>query len=348
LQVRESITRRALPALAALLILALPSPGSAERAGALADRQRSLAAKERSLALELYALSSRIEQARAQLARIGERLAALRREQAAASAQLRAAQTTLAAARSRLADQVRALYLEDAPDPLEVILGAVTLEEALDGIDSLGRTAEATATVLAEAEAARGQVTRLLRSLGARQAELERLHREAGRALAALAAAEAGRAAYLERVRAERRATERQLAVAQTQAEAARAAAAVETLRARAAPSLSTLSPPVGGPSGEGAPAAAISPEGRTLTVLATAYSLPGSTAIGLPVGPGVVAVDPAVIPLGTRLTIPGYGEGVAADTGPAIRGLRIDVWVRTPREALLWGWRRVTIILHA
>ena len=40
-----------------------------------------------------------------------------------------------------------------------------------------------------------------------------------------------------------------------------------------------------------------------------------------LPVGPGVVAVDPAVIPLGTRLTIPGYGEGVAADTGSAVSG---------------------------
>jgi len=81
--------------------------------------------------------------------------------------------------------------------------------------------------------------------------------------------------------------------------------------------------------------------------VLATAYSLPGSTASGLPVGPGIVAVDPTVIPLGTRMTIPGYGEGVAADVGTAIKGLRIDVWFPKLAQAQAWGLRRVTITLH-
>ena len=69
---------------------------------------------------------------------------------------------------------------------------------------------------------------------------------------------------------------------------------------------------------------------GKTLTVVATAYILRGTTATGIPTGYGVVAVDPTVIPLGTRMTIPGYGEAVAADTGGAIKGLRIDVWVPT------------------
>ena len=56
-------------------------------------------------------------------------------------------------------------------------------------------------------------------------------------------------------------------------------------------------------------------------------FSLGGSTATGLPVGWGVVAVDPSVIPLGTRMTIPGYGEGVAADVGSGISGAAIDLW---------------------
>ena len=47
----------------------------------------------------------------------------------------------------------------------------------------------------------------------------------------------------------------------------------------------------------------------------------PASTASGLPVGWGVVAVDPSVIPLGTHMTVPGYGEAVAADTGCADQG---------------------------
>jgi 3D (Asp-Asp-Asp) domain-containing protein len=53
----------------------------------------------------------------------------------------------------------------------------------------------------------------------------------------------------------------------------------------------------------------------------AVAYSLPGKTASGLPVGTGVVAVDPKLIPLRTRLFVPGYGKAVAADVGTAVKG---------------------------
>ena len=58
-------------------------------------------------------------------------------------------------------------------------------------------------------------------------------------------------------------------------------------------------------------------------------------------------AVDPAVIPLGTSISIPGYGEGVAADTGSAVQGMTIDLWFPTPAQALAWGRRTVTITLH-
>jgi len=53
------------------------------------------------------------------------------------------------------------------------------------------------------------------------------------------------------------------------------------------------------------------------------------------------------VIPLGTRMTIPGYGEGVAADTGGAIQGAVIDLWFPTAADAANWGRRTVTITLH-
>ena len=82
---------------------------------------------------------------------------------------------------------------------------------------------------------------------------------------------------------------------------------------------------------------------GRTMSVYATAYCLTGTTATGLPVGPGIVAVDPTVIPLGTRMTIPGYGDGVAADTGGAIKGARIDVWIASCSDAGTFN-RQVTI----
>ena len=78
-----------------------------------------------------------------------------------------------------------------------------------------------------------------------------------------------------------------------------------------------------------------------------TGYSLPGRTATGIPVGWGVVAVDPSLIPLGTRLTIPGYGEAVAADTGSSVRGASIDLWFPTLAQARAWGRRTVTITIH-
>jgi len=71
---------------------------------------------------------------------------------------------------------------------------------------------------------------------------------------------------------------------------------------------------------------------------------LQGTTATGLPVGPGVVAVDPSVIPLGTRLHVPGYGDAVAADTGGAVRGAMIDVWLPTLAQARAWGRRSVVV----
>ena len=84
----------------------------------------------------------------------------------------------------------------------------------------------------------------------------------------------------------------------------------------------------------------------RTVGVLgrfeATCYSLTGRTATGSPAGPGAIAVDPRVIPLGTRLRVEGYGAGVAVDTGRLIKGNRIDVWKES--GCLGWGRRWVTV----
>src|SRR5439155_27238095 len=88
-------------------------------------------------------------------------------------------------------------------------------------------------------------------------------------------------------------------------------------------------------------------PGGRKMVVDATCYILKGITASGLPVGPGIVAVDPNVIPLGTRLYIPGYGKGIAADTGGGIKGKIIDLWYSTYAECAKWGRRTVTITIY-
>lgn len=104
-------------------------------------------------------------------------------------------------------------------------------------------------------------------------------------------------------------------------------------------------------------------PEGRTppteaksiLTVVATAYtpgpescgkSADGITATGHRAGPGIIAVDPRVIPLGTRLFVEGYGYGRALDVGGAIKGNRVDVCYNSVPQARRWGRRTVRVYL--
>ena len=69
-----------------------------------------------------------------------------------------------------------------------------------------------------------------------------------------------------------------------------------------------------------------------------------GITATGEVAGHGIVAVDPRVIPLGTRLFIPGYGVALAADVGGAIKGHRIDLCFDTYREAVHFGRRMLKV----
>lgn len=81
--------------------------------------------------------------------------------------------------------------------------------------------------------------------------------------------------------------------------------------------------------------------------VMATAYCDHGHTATGSIAKRGTIAVDPHVIPFRSRLRIPGYGKGMAFDTGRLIKGKRIDVWLPICSLAREWGRKRVLIAVR-
>jgi cystine transport system substrate-binding protein len=289
--------------------------------------------------LGLYALEARLARARAQLAAASARVDALAARQRSTRTQLRFAEQTLERSQALLGERLRELYVVGQPDPLAIVLGATSLDEAMAGIEDLRRAASQNEATIVQTRKARRSLRRLTKQLEAREARLRDVRAAAAASASSLESALSERRAYLARVQARERlkaaqvsALERQARGVESRAEELTAQSPAPLTPAQAAAVVSTSA------TGWGE---------RTLTVSATGYSIHGRTATGVPTAVGIVAVDPAVIPLGTRMTIPGYGEGVAADTGGAIQGATIDVWFATVAEARAWGRRTVTITLH-
>lgn len=91
----------------------------------------------------------------------------------------------------------------------------------------------------------------------------------------------------------------------------------------------------------------------KEITVKATAYTAScegcsGTTATGLDLNANpnakVIAVDPSVIPLGSKVEVEGYGVAIASDTGGAIKGNRIDVFIPSEEKALEWGRKDIKV----
>jgi 3D (Asp-Asp-Asp) domain-containing protein len=302
------------------------------------DRLRSakanLASESHSVLLELYALESSLGRVERRLAQLRGEVASVARREAAARSHLTLVRRALAEAELRLGARLRQLYVQGGTDPLAVLLGASSLGEAISTLDNLGHFAKQDRAIVAQVRDARRELKAALRDLAVKKAALRELTAEAEAARASLLRTQRERRAYLTRLLRERRVDQAQLTQLSNRADQAEA----KSVEVEAE---STPPPPT-------APTTLVTAEpGTTMTVVSTGYALKGTTATGVPVGWGIVAVDPAVIPLGTRMTIPGYGAGVAADTGGAVKGHIIDLWFPTVAQALAWGRRTVTITLH-
>ena len=334
--------RRSLPfAAIALVVLAAPAlglAGSTQSASSLRAQNAQLESRSRSAVLELYSLDQRLSGTQTRLVRLEHDAASLQAQRADLAQALQVARRGDRIAQRQLAARLRLMYEQGDVEPLEIIFGSKNLDEALSSIDNLNRLTAQSEDVLRQIEAAHAALKAASSRLAVRQAGIAGALAEARATQDALTQTRGARQTYLSSLAAKRQLNDAQISSLQAQARAAQVRSdalarpvAVDVpvaTRVTAAPSSAT-----------GA--------GSTLTVSATGYSMPGTTATGLRVGWGVAAVDPAVIPLGTHMLVPGYGVAVAADTGGAVRGAQIDLWFPTVAQANAWGRRVVTVVLR-
>ena len=310
----------------------------------------SLATAERSAVLDLFAAEASFARARAAADRHERRREALEVARDRTRAQAEVVKGSLAATRVRIATLLRRLYVDGDADPIAVLLGARSLPGILAGIEALERATLRNRGLAAEARAHAHTLRVRIVLLSRARAELSLAKRRADIAVLGLEAAAAAKRQAIAGIQRRQRLTRAHLAELESRAKAAQRVSA-RLARARSPISTTVVAPArsvtVPAPAQEPAAPAAEATSGRTLVVDAVAYHLPGRTASGLPVGIGVIAVDPALIPLGTRVSIPGYGPAVAADVGSAIKGALIDLWMPSTFAARAWGRRTVTITVY-
>ena len=311
-----------------LVVLALALPAAYGETASAATGSR-----ERAALLELFATDAALARAgdSAQAAQV--RLDRVRGDLRTLRARLGVARSNQAASQRALAQRLNEIYRARPLDMLGVLLASRSFADISEGLDLLDRLSLADSALVRSARRWRATLQRQSRTLRAAEGRAQ-----ADQAAWEARATELRRAGNAQRALLARLRRERVRAVATLAATARR-----DVVRAR---KVVRPQPHGGGNETTPVPPAPPAPSlaaGSTLAVASTAYSLPGHTASGLPVGLGICATDPRVIPLGTRFDIPGYGRCVAADTGSAVVGAKIDIWMPDAR-ASVYGTQTITI----
>ncbi len=287
--------------------------------------------------VELFAAEVALARAQAEAERHAERERALAETRRRLFGRSAIARGSLAATHERIGTLLRRLYVEGEAGAIEVIFGARSLGAVLEGLDGLEHATRRNRELAAEARRLARAVDAQLAGLTRTQAALAAVRSRADATATRLLAATARKRTTIVALQRRQGLTPSRLEAESREAE-------------RAARRIDEPTTPVGNTAPASDPEAPATPARagtRTLVVDAVAYHLPGRTASGLPVGIGVIAVDPTVIPLGTRVFVPGYGGAVAADVGAAIKGNIIDLWMPSTAAARAWGRRTVTITIY-
>ena len=295
----------------------------------LQSRSQELDAAYQQALAELVAVDSEVGRYNAEINVSSQRLAEVQTSIAAEEQRLEETQRQLADRQGFLEKRLRGAYKSDDAGYLEVVMGAGDFSELINRLDMINIIAEDDRQLIDSFEDSKSQVEENLASLSANQQELAGLLASLDSSRQNLVAAQARQQGAVASIQSERQMADSQ--ISQLQADAASIESSMGQIQGESYASGGYSAPPAGGSS---------------FSMTATAYCLGGRTATGMPVGRGVIAVDPGVIPLGSRVHVSGYGDAIAADTGGAIGGNRIDVWLPCG-EAYAWGVRSVTVTVY-
>jgi peptidoglycan hydrolase CwlO-like protein len=172
-----------LPVVAIVVVmLAAPAAGGADPShstSSLRAHDAQLAAKSRAAVLGLYSLDQQLSGAQSKLAALQNETVALQAEEATLALQLSIARRGAAVAQRRLGTRLRALYEQGNVEPLEIVFGAKSLDEALSNLDNLSRASGQGEDVLRQLKAARTHIVAARSALAGRRAALARATEQA-------------------------------------------------------------------------------------------------------------------------------------------------------------------------
>jgi len=320
--------------------LATPSEelgATSQQIGDLEGRSQELDADYRQALTELVAVDSEVTRYSGDISEITQRRVDTQAAIVAEQTRLDEYLSRLNERQGALEKRLRGTYKSNDVGYLEVVMGAGDFSDFLNRVDMINYIADEDRELIVSVQDAKKGIEDKIASLSAMQDQLAATIDELGGAQAGLRAAQSRQQSFVSSLEYEKLAADGQLS--QLQAQAASIESSMNQIQQASDSSdgggsgyAENTTPPAGG--------------GSSFTVESTAYCLGGTTATGMPVGRGIIAVDPRVIALGSRVHVSGYGDAIAADTGGAIQGNIIDVWLPCG-EAYAWGRRTVTITVY-
>ncbi len=205
----QAHARRRLLAVAfvAILAVAVPAAGVSDpgsSAAALRAENDRLAAESRTAVLSLYSLDAQLRAADLRLASLRADMSRLRAERVQLVHAQRLARRGMASSRQQLAARIRQLYDQGDVSPLEVVLGARSLTDALTQLDEIDRVASMNDDVIAQLRSARIHLASVSKALASRSARLEAAVGAAAATEASLASTKAARTSFLAHLSARR------------------------------------------------------------------------------------------------------------------------------------------------